>query len=337
MNTPLVSICTPTYNRVKLLERTIRSCLAQTYTNFEIVIADNSDNDASRDLVARLNDPRIRYVKNEKNLGFIGNIDKVVSLAKGKYIKVLMDDDLIMPQCLELSVAAFEKHPTVGVVMAPMSLIDENDTRIYPYFYLVRKMKYRYRFQSGDGLIPRRKILEEFLTHDYPHCVPSGLMYRTECFQKLGPFDFDAGFALDVEIAMRFAAHYDFYYIDQVLSAFRYSDVSLTSSMHAQGAKVGVFYYTTWKTLNDKDAMALFSPEERPKLIRDSIYFCSCRAFFLNLIASMKARKFGIMWDTIKLIFREDKFFFNKLRLPFFMVKELWVSFFPPKWPPARE
>lgn len=337
MNAPLVSICTPTYNRPKLLEKTIRSCLAQTHENFEIIIADNSDNDVSRELVARINDPRIRYQKNETNLGFIGNINKVVSLATGKYVKLLMDDDVIMPTALEKMVTVLEGHPGVGVVMGPMSLIDENDHRIYPYFYLVRKMQYRYRFQVGDAVIPRRRILQEFLTRDYPCCVPSALLYRNECFQKLGLFDPEANFALDVEMAMRIASEWDFYYIDEVLSSFRYSDVSLTSSMHSQGAKVGVFYYISRKSLNNEKAMNVFSREERPGLERESIYFCSCRAFFLNLIAGLKVKSPRIIWDTVRLIFREDHYFTNKMRLPLFMVKELWVSFFPPKWPPARE
>ena len=82
MNQPLVSICIPTYNRPELLARTLRSCETQTYRNFEIIICDNSDNDASGELVARLNDPRIRYYKNGENIGGIRNFIKAVDLAK---------------------------------------------------------------------------------------------------------------------------------------------------------------------------------------------------------------------------------------------------------------
>ena len=86
--------------------------------------------------------------------------------------------------------AAFAKNPTVGIVMAPMDLIDEEDRRIFPRFYLVRKMHYRYRFQVGDGLVERARVLKEFLVHDYPCCVPSGLMYRGKlAVKRLGGFD----------------------------------------------------------------------------------------------------------------------------------------------------
>ena len=139
MNPPLVSICTPTFNRPELLARAVQSCLAQTHRNFEIVITDNSDGEASREIITRLNDPRIRYYKNDENIGGVKNLLKVLSLARGKYISLLMDDDLLKPRALELMVEAFEKNPTVGIVMAPMALVDEDDRRIFPYFYFVRK------------------------------------------------------------------------------------------------------------------------------------------------------------------------------------------------------
>src|SRR5690348_2385556 len=101
------------------------SCLAQTYQNFEIIVTDNSRNSESEQMVAKIGDPRIQYYKNADNWGPCPSSNRAISLAKGKYIKLLMDDDLLRPRCLELTVRAFEQHPTVGVVMAPMDLIDE--------------------------------------------------------------------------------------------------------------------------------------------------------------------------------------------------------------------
>jgi glycosyltransferase involved in cell wall biosynthesis len=329
---PLVSICTPTYHRPELLRRAIASCRAQTYANFEIVITDNSENEASRDLVASLQEPRIRYFKNETNIGNLANIRKVGSLARGKYMIVLMDDDLLQPEALALMVAAFEKHPTVGVVMAPMALIDADDRRIYPYFYLIRKMYYRYRYQVGDGLVERRRVLKEFLVRDYPCCVPSGIMYRTEAFQRAGGFDLAGDFALDLDLAMRLAVHHDFYYVDRVLSAFRYTPISLTSTMHTRGSDVGVFYRITRRILADPSALALYPAPEHARLIRDSIYFCTCRAL-LNGLAGLRARNFSIIMETVRLIFREDPYLWNKLRLPCFVLREILISFRPPARP----
>ena len=337
MNPPLVSICTPTYQRPVLLERAIRSVLAQTVQDFEIVITDNSADEESAQVVRRLNDPRIRYYRNGENIGNLNNVKKVAALAAGRFLVVLLDDDLLKPRALELMLAAFARHPSAGVVMAPMELIDSDDRRIFPRFYLVRKMHYRYRFQVGDGLIPGAKVLKEFLVHDYPCCVPSGLMYRADAVRQEGGFDTRSGFALDVDLAMRLAAHHDFYYIDQVLSSFRYTPISLTAAMHSGGSDVAVFYYITRKTLGDAEAMKLFPPSEQGKLERDSLFFCSCRALALNGLAGVRARNGKIIVQTLGLIFREDPSWWNKIRLPWFLAREICLSFVPPAKPLPRE
>ncbi len=336
MNPPLVSICTPTYNRPDFLERALRSCLAQTFQDFEIVVTDNSANDLSEKVIRRLNDPRIRYFRNDKNLGPCGNTNRATALAEGQYIKFLMDDDLLKPRCLEKMVEALEKNPTAGVAMAPMEIIDANDRRIFPRFYVFRKMRYRYRYQVGDGLVDRREVLKDFLTRDYPCTVPSGIMLRAECFQRFGLFDEKADFAGDLEKVMQIATEYDFFYIDEVLSSWRLMTDNHTASLHQSGLKIEAFYYITRKILEETKALELFPANEREKIIRDSIFFCSCRAL-LNGLAGIRARSPKLIWKTIKTIFREDKFFINKLRLPFFVAREIFVSIFPKRLPPARE
>ena len=77
VSTPLVSICTPTYQRPELLRRAIASCLAQTCGDFEMVITDNSTDDRSGAVVAAFNDPRLRYHKNKTNLGPFANFIKL--------------------------------------------------------------------------------------------------------------------------------------------------------------------------------------------------------------------------------------------------------------------
>ncbi len=334
MSTPLVSICIPTYRRPDLLERAIRSCLAQTYPHFEIFITDNSPDDASGQMVARLNDARIHYHKNETNIGPL-NGNRVVKLATGEYVKYLMDDDLLKPRCLELMVDVFEKYPGVGIVMAPMELIDADDRRIYPKFYFFRTMPYRYRYQAGDGLIERRRILRDFLTRDYPCCVPSGIMWRRECFIRLGFFDLQADFAGDLDFCMRVAGHWDFYYLDQVLSSWRLLATCHTATLQRAGFPIEAFYYITRKCLAAEPVRKMFE-DDWPKLVRDSLFFCSCRSL-LNVLAGLRARNWSLIWTTLKIIRREDRSVFNFLRLPLFVAREIWVSLFPKKWPPPRE
>ena len=336
MSSPLVSICVPTYNRPEFLARAIRSCQAQTHPHFELIITDNSGDERSEKVAAGFGDRRIRYYRNEKNLGGLGNIDKALGLFRGKYVKLLMDDDLLKPRALELMVDALERHPSAGVAMAPMDFIDEDDKRIFPYFYVCRKMHYRYRFQVGSGLVERRRLLTEFLTHDYPCCVPSGILYRGECFEKYGRLDFESDFACDLELCMRFAARYDFYYIDQVLSSWRYMTASHTATLHVSGLNVLAFYHISKKTLEDPAAMSLFAPGEQRKLRREALFFCSCRAI-LNILAGFRGRSPGLIVKTLRTIGREDPHVFNWLRLPWFVVREVAASFVPPAKPLPKE
>jgi glycosyltransferase involved in cell wall biosynthesis len=335
MNNPLVTFCVPTYNRPDFLRQTLESCLAQTYRDFEIVITDNSTNDESARMVTKLNDPRVRYHSNNGNIGSLASHNRLASMIQGKYVQFLMDDDLIKPRFLELMVGVFEQHPTVGVVMAPMELIDENGRRIYPRFYIFRKMQCRYRYQVGDGLIPRKRVLRDYLTRDYPCTVPSGILFRTAALMPTLPFDGEADFAGDLNTSMKIATSWDFYYLDQILSSWRFTPTCHTATLHQQGSKIQAFYYVSRGCLENKAVKELFH-DEWERLVRDSYFFCTRRAMMLNGMAALRSLSPRLFIQTVKVVLKEDPYRFNLLRLPFFVMRDVFVSLFPPKLPPPR-
>ncbi|MEI6564872.1 MAG: glycosyltransferase family 2 protein [bacterium] len=335
MNSPVVSICIPTFNRPELLKEAVQSCLNQTFSDFEIVITDNSTNDDSLKMISGIGDSRIRYYRNEGNIGSQASSVRALSLSSGKYVKWLMDDDLMSPVFLELTVEVLERHPSAGVAMAPMDLIDANGHRIIPRFYVFRAMDYRYRYRVGDGLVDRKTILHDFLVRDYPCCVPSGVLFRHEILQRIRGVDPVADFAADLDICMRAALHSDFYYIDQVLSSWRYFPQNYTANMHLTGMPVQVFYYITRKILKDPISREMFAGQDWAKLERDSLFFCSCRAL-LNFQAAWNQRSPRLVSKTLALIWREDPYRINLLRLPLFVIREIWASLFGPKLPPPR-
>lgn len=335
MNTPLVSILIPTYNRPEYLRKAVESCLKQTYPNFEVIITDNSANDASAKMAAGWTDPRVRYFSNGGNIGPYGSTARGLSIAAGKYIKFLLDDDLLKPRCLEAMVKAMEENPSVGVVMAPLELIDEHGERICPRFYVFRRMHYRFRYQFGDGLIDRRRVMKDFLTRDYPCTVPSGIMFRTAALSAAGPFCPDAEFAGDLEMCMRLGATWDFYYIDEVLTSERHHMQRHTATLHQSGLKISVFYFITRRSLENPHVHEMFRGNWK-KMVRDSYFFCSCRAL-LNGMAGLRTRNPRLVFDTIKTVMREDPDPINWLRLPWFVAQQIWVSLFPPKLPRPRE
>lgn len=107
---PLVSVCIPTYNRAQLLERAIDSLLNGDYKNIEIIISDNASTDETSSVCARmcLMDGRIKYHRQESNLGPTNNFDFVRQRAIGKYFIWLGDDDFLDGNYLTACVNALE-------------------------------------------------------------------------------------------------------------------------------------------------------------------------------------------------------------------------------------
>lgn len=102
----LVSVIMPSYNTGKYIEESIRSVLAQTYENWELIIVDDCSTDNTDQIVGQfLADRRIRYLKNEKNSGAAVSRNWALREAKGKWIAFLDSDDLWHPQKLEKQIA----------------------------------------------------------------------------------------------------------------------------------------------------------------------------------------------------------------------------------------
>jgi len=301
----LVSVCIPTYNRADLLQKAILSALNQTYKNIEIIITDNGDcRHVIEPLLKKHN--LIKYHKNNTNIGSVNNLQKAAGLARGEYIKFLLDDDLLRPTCIEKMVKVMNSHPTVGLVMAPLDIIDYDGQKIEPLFYLVKKMKYLYAYLNESRLIPKEVILNDFLTKTYPCCVPTGFMIRKSIFKKMGGFDKEYKYIGDLELCMHIATLADFYYINEVLSSWRYTSSSETISiLHNTGIDSTLFYKLTKK-------YRLFSKCDKKR----AFLFASKRTA-INIAAGIKSFNLSLIVDTVKTIYNNDPYLTNKLILPF--------------------
>lgn len=106
----LVSIIMPTYNCGRFISESIRSVLAQTYPNWELIIVDDCSTDNTEDVVTYFDDPRIHYLRNEQNKGAALTRNKALREAKGRYIAFLDSDDLWSPDKLERQIAFMEQN-----------------------------------------------------------------------------------------------------------------------------------------------------------------------------------------------------------------------------------
>lgn len=105
----MVSIIMPSYNTAKYISETIESVLAQTYTNWELIIVDDCSKDSTDEVIKPfLNDSRIVYIKNDKNSGAAVSRNRALRKAKGKWIAFLDSDDLWFPEKLEKQIRFME-------------------------------------------------------------------------------------------------------------------------------------------------------------------------------------------------------------------------------------
>ena len=122
---PLVSIGIPTYNRADgYLKDCIESTIKQTYPAIEIIVSDNFSSDNTPDLVGNIDDDRIRYFRQQKNIGANNNFNFCLNQAKGDYFLLLHDDDLIDPDFIETCMQAADYQRGIGIIRTGTRLID---------------------------------------------------------------------------------------------------------------------------------------------------------------------------------------------------------------------
>ncbi len=131
--TPRVSVGLPVYNGARYLEQAIDSILAQTFTDFELILCDNASTDATTAICARYvaADRRVRYHRNETNLGAAPNFNKVFTLGRGDYFKWAAYDDILEPDYLAECVAALDRDPEAVLAHTATTVIDP-DRRTIP-------------------------------------------------------------------------------------------------------------------------------------------------------------------------------------------------------------
>ncbi|SBV94381.1 conserved hypothetical protein [uncultured Dysgonomonas sp.] len=108
--TPTISVILPVYNAERYLYDSINSILNQTYADFELIVINDGSTDASKEIINKIDDSRLVYIENEKNLGLIETLNKGLYLAKGKYIARMDADDISMPNRFEVQVNFLERN-----------------------------------------------------------------------------------------------------------------------------------------------------------------------------------------------------------------------------------
>jgi len=130
MRRPYVTIGIPTRNRAALIQSTAQAALAQTVSEIEVVISDNSSTDGTNAVLRDIRDPRLRIVRQRQNIGMAPNWNACLAEAVGEWFVLLSDDDIIDPDFVEDYLDTARRCPGASVVVGPARMLCKGDTDV---------------------------------------------------------------------------------------------------------------------------------------------------------------------------------------------------------------
>ncbi|MCL2252822.1 MAG: glycosyltransferase family 2 protein [Lachnospiraceae bacterium] len=206
---PLVSVIIPTYNRVNVLGRSIDSVLNQSFTAFELIIADDCSTDRTKELVDSYQDERIRYIKNDTNLGEGGARNAGAAVSRGKYIAFNDSDDIWYTEKLSRLIEFINDsdNDNIGMVY-----------HLYRYFSSENPL---------DSVIVGGKIQTDYFSNllFQPDIGAPTMFITKEAWDCVGGFLDTLRCLGDWEFSIRIAERYDIIFLPEVLlDAFRLDD-----------------------------------------------------------------------------------------------------------------
>ncbi len=228
---PNVSILIPAFNASNYIAAAIDSVLFQTYTDWELIVLDDCSSDETFTIAEAYaqRDKRIQVLRNDENLGMLGNWNKGITLCSGPIFIKLDADDKWDSQMLSKSVEVLEKYPEVGLVFSRYCNIDTSDSVIpgsdiqLPDFARNKPFSCVPLVKKGPDEMLSYSILRQGLS-----------VMRRSVFEKVGNYRYlltkKTQAATDTEFYFRVGAHYSIYCIDEVLYFYRVHATSISAT-----------------------------------------------------------------------------------------------------------
>jgi O-antigen biosynthesis protein len=191
---PLVTIVITSYNYGRFVGEAVRSALAQTYRNIEVLVLDNASTDNSRDVINGFVDERLRLVVHAENIGLQANHNAGLRMAKGEFVLLLAADDRLLPTLVEDVLNYRRAHPGVDVVYASVAITDGDGKILHGFDHPA--------FDGAEYYYGRNE-LASLLTRDNNVYLPTTLFSKS-ILDELGYFD-EALVLCDYEYDLRMA------------------------------------------------------------------------------------------------------------------------------------
>jgi glycosyltransferase involved in cell wall biosynthesis len=213
-SSPLVTILMPVCDGEQFLREAIDSILVQTFADFEFLILDDASMDTSRSIVLGYDDPRIRLLANDCNLGVTRTLNRGIQQARGRYMARMDADDVSMPERLERQVAHLDANPDCAVVATFAQIIDTDSVP---------------QGEACVALSPeeldRQLQLQNRLVH-------GAVMMRADVVRRLGAYDETMKRAQDYDLWLRISDEHAIHTLPEFLYSWRQHGQGV-SSLHA--------------------------------------------------------------------------------------------------------
>jgi glycosyltransferase involved in cell wall biosynthesis len=218
---PLVTIGIPSYQSADFIAEAVSSALSQDFTDLEVVVVDDASTDGTLEVLAGFDDPRLRVLVNDGNVGPGRNWNRVLEEARGRYVKVMGCDDVLLPGSVSAQVGVLEADSGVVIVTGPRILVTENGRRI---------------MKRGNGGIRGRcggREAGQTMVRRGSNLVgePAAAMLRTSAVERVGGFSEGNPYCIDLEMWLRLLEVGDLYVLDEPVAKYRIVGASWSAAV----------------------------------------------------------------------------------------------------------
>jgi hypothetical protein len=208
---PKVTVLMAVYNGDRYLREAIESILGQSFQDFEFLIVNDGSTDSSREVILSYDDPRIRLIDNEKNLGQTRSLNRGLELAKGKFIARQDADDISAPQRLARQTAFLESQPEVALAGTWYQEVDASGTLI------------------AERQLPSTWTEIRWWLLFFCPFVHSSVMFRKSMvLDRIGQYDETLAYSQDYDLWLRIARVLPVANLEEYLVKFRLNPWSMT-------------------------------------------------------------------------------------------------------------
>jgi hypothetical protein len=213
-----LTVIVPTFNRCDWLPRAVESVLAQTYREFRLIVSDNASTDATADVVARFDDPRITYVRRDRHRGLNEHYNLCIDEVSSEYFLIVPDDDALLPDAIETLLPVLEENPRAGIAHGRARIV-RGDVVVSPSHDMTGLA--RDTVESGPTFI-QRAMRSSHRVH------ATTVLYRTEAVKPV-PLDQRDFPATEFGVWLRLALDWDIAFVAKTIAVYRLHANTYTS------------------------------------------------------------------------------------------------------------